>query len=410
LNQVIFGHFRDIGQSGLRALHSPIMKVLFASTGGAGHFNPLVPWIDESLRRGHEVLVVGPPGLAPAVERWKYPLRIGASAPAEEVAPIWAQVATMRHEDADAIVIGEICCRLNSGALLPVMRATCDDWAPDLVFRDPIEFASAVAAEERGIRHLRVGFGLASSEAECLRGAATPLQDFRPATDQRIAESTYLTLFPEVLDESPFSDTRRYRLPQHEPGGLPDWWPGNSDPLVYATFGTVAPTMPGMVRLYRAVLDAVAGLSVRVLLTVGREFDTAQLGLPPSNVRIERWVDQADVMAEAVLVVCHGGAGTTLGALAAGVPMVVFPLFADQAANAACVDKAGAGVAVEARDAAAAQRSIESGDAASLRAAILQVLGDPGYANASAEIAAAFSDLPLLEDIYDKLLPERHSA
>ena len=99
-----------------------------------------------------------------------------------------------------------------------------------------------------------------------------------------------------------------------------------------------------------------------------------------------------------------------LGALAAGVPMVVFPLFADQAANAACVDKAGAGVAFDARDAAAAQRSIDSADAASLRAAILQVLGDPGYANASAEIAAAFSDLPLLEDTYDKLLPERHSA
>ena len=103
------------------------MKVLIASTGGAGHFNPLVPWIDESLRRGHEVLVVGPAGLAPTVERWKYPLRIGASAPAEEVAPIWARVATMRHDDAAAIVIGEICCRLNSGALLPVMRATCDD-------------------------------------------------------------------------------------------------------------------------------------------------------------------------------------------------------------------------------------------------------------------------------------------
>ena len=70
--------------------------------------------------------------------------------------------------------------------------------------------------------------------------------------------------------------------------------------------------------------DAVAGLSVRVLLTVGRDLDTAQLGIPPSNVRIERWVDQADVMADAVLVVCHGGAGTTLGAVAVVVPMVVF--------------------------------------------------------------------------------------
>jgi hypothetical protein len=303
----------------------------------------------------------------------------------EEVANIWAQVETMRHDEVESLVIGEIFCRLNSGALLPVMRATCADWMPDLVLRDPTEFASAVAAEERGIPHVRVGHGLASGEAVSLQVAAASLQGFRPAVDERIAESTYLTLFPEVLDESPFSDTRRYRLPTKRPdaGRLPDWWPGNLDPLVYVTFGTVVPTMTSMVPLYRAVLDAVAGMPVRVLLTVGRVFDVAQLGVPPSNVRIERWVDQADVMADAVLVVCHGGAGTTLGALSAGVPLVVFPLFADQAANAACVARAGAGVAVNARGAAAAQRSIESDDAASLRTAILQSLeGIPGELDA----------------------------
>ena len=384
------------------------MRILFASTGGAGHFTPLVPWIDESLRRGHDVLVVGPPGLAATVDQWNYPLRVGASPPEGEVGKIWAQVATMTHDDAESIVIGEIFCRLNSGALLPVMRKTCRDWMPDLVLRDPTEFASAAAAEEHGIRHLRVGHGLASGEAGSLRIAATPLQDFRPALDQRIARSSYLTLFPEVLDESPFPDTRRYRLPtrsQPGSGGLPDWWPGNSDPLVYVTFGTVAPAMPNMVPLYRAVQDAVAGMPVRVLLTVGREFDVARLGVPPSNVRIEQWVDQADVMADAILVVCHGGAGTTLGALAAGVPLVVFPLFADQAANAACVAHAGAGVAVMARGAAAAQRSIEGDDVASLRTAILQVLGDPGYASASAKIRAAFTDLPLFEDTYADLIP-----
>jgi UDP:flavonoid glycosyltransferase YjiC (YdhE family) len=121
-------------------------------------------------------------------------------------------------------------------------------------------------------------------------------------------------------------------------------------------------------------------------------------------------MDQADVMADAVLVVCHGGAGTTLGALAAGVPLVVFPLFADQAANAACVAHAGAGVAVTAHGAAAAQRSIQSDDAASLRTAIHQVLGDPGYATASAGIRAALSVLPLLEDTYAKLIPGGPSA
>lgn len=388
------------------------MKILFASTGGAGHFTPLVPWIDESLRRGHQVLVVGPPGLEPTVKPWKFPLRVGESPPADEVGRIWAKVATMTHDDAADLVIGEIFCRLNSGALLPVMRRTVEEWAPDLVLRDPSEFASAVAADERGVAHARVGHGLASGEASYLEAAAVSLQDWRPAIDRRIAASPYLTLFPRALDESPFADTRRYRLPTRsvKSAGLPDWWPGNSDPLVYVTFGTVAPTMPGMVPLYRAVLDAVAGLPVRVLVTVGRTLDIAQFGVPPGNVRIERWVVQHDVMAQAVLVVCHGGAGTTLGALAAGVPLVVFPLFADQAANAACVARAGAGVAVFATGAAAAQRSIESDDSARLRAAILQVLGDPGYTTAGAKIRAAFGALPLLETTYVELFAGRSPA
>ena len=37
------------------------MRLLFASTAGAGHFGPLVPWIDGALERGHEVLVAAYP-------------------------------------------------------------------------------------------------------------------------------------------------------------------------------------------------------------------------------------------------------------------------------------------------------------------------------------------------------------
>ncbi|MEO5834441.1 MAG: nucleotide disphospho-sugar-binding domain-containing protein, partial [Nakamurella sp.] len=230
--------------------------------------------------------------------------------------------------------------------------------------------------------------------------------------DKAIFESTYLTLFPEVLDQSPFMDTRRYRLATGQPaaGGLPDWWPGNSNPLVYATFGTVAPVMPQMVALCRAVLNAVAGLPVRVLMTVGREFDFAQLGVPPGNVRIERWVDQDEVLAHAALVICHGGAGTTLGALSAGVPVVAFPLFADQAANAACVAVAGAGIMISAGGVAAAHRKIERDDSALIRTAVLAVLDSAEYVRASTGIRAAFHNLPTLAETYDVILEEQFSA
>jgi len=58
--------------------------------------------------------------------------------------------------------------------------------------------------------------------------------------------------------------------------------------------------------------------------------DDSTLEAPRAHVHIARWVPQADVLRHARVVVCHGGSGTTLGALAAGVPLVVTPLFDDQ--------------------------------------------------------------------------------
>ena len=92
------------------------------------------------------------------------------------------------------------------------------------------------------------------------------------------------------------------------------------------------------------MLAAAAELPARVLLTVGRDADIDALGPAPPNLRVEAWVPQADVLGHADLVVSHGGSGTTLGALAAGLPLVVVPLFADQPDNARRVAAVGAGV------------------------------------------------------------------
>ena len=99
-------------------------------------------------------------------------------------------------------------------------------------------------------------------------------------------------------------------------------------------------------RVYRAALDELADLPVRVLMTIGRGGDLADLGPLPANAVVERWVPQAEVVSHAAVVVCHGGYGTTVGALSAGVPLVVAPLFADQGRNAARVAEVGAGLAL----------------------------------------------------------------
>jgi UDP:flavonoid glycosyltransferase YjiC (YdhE family) len=107
-------------------------------------------------------------------------------------------------------------------------------------------------------------------------------------------------------------------------------------------------------------------------MTVGPDADLTALPRAPGNVRVERWVPQHHVLPHAAAVVCHAGSGTTLGALAAGCPLVTVPLFRDQPDNARRVAATGAG------------RTVPAPDAATLRAAVLDVLENRAYTAAAA--------------------------
>ena len=237
--------------------------------------------------------------------------------------------------------------------MLPAARDLFDVWRPEMVVREPCEYATAVLAHGAGVAQLQIGVSQSAIE---LRSAGNGRRHDRapgrwgccgdhgrPVPD----------LVSGVADPSPWPDTRRFRLQSPASGPLPDWWPGDRRPLVYVTFGTVLGHLPESRAVYRTALDAVADLPARVLMTVGRAVDPAALVLVPSNTHVERWVSQGDVFREARLVVCHGGSGTTFGALAAGLPIVICPLFADQTANARLVQKAGAGLAVSTSEDAA---------------------------------------------------------
>jgi UDP:flavonoid glycosyltransferase YjiC (YdhE family) len=189
---------------------------------------------------------------------------------------------------------------------------------------------------------------------------------------------------------------------------LPDWWAGSDAPLVYVTFGSIAGGLPIGPAAYRAVLKAVDGLHARVLLTVGRKTDLDSIGLVPANVHMEPWVPQRDVLAAARVVVCHGGSGTTFGALAAGVPLVMVPMWADQPANARAVAAAGAGQVVtpgaEAKD---KMPALEPKDAPRIRAAIESVLADRSYREAASRIAGEMREYPTIDSLLSTLASVR---
>jgi MGT family glycosyltransferase len=237
-------------------------------------------------------------------------------------------------------------------------------------------------------------------------GIAEPA--LRPYAQELVAAllgAPYLTRFPASLDPSPFVTTLRYRPPPlgevGESPPLPDWWGGRTTPLLYVTFGTVIGYLQDAPDRFRAALEAVSGLEARVLMTVGRKLDPGALGAIPDNVHVEAWVPQHQVFGHASVVVCHGGSGTVLGALAAGLPVVAVPVFGDQFANGQRVVGAGAGVSVEA---ARAGSPATTPLPLRLRQSILDVLGDSRYQEAAERIATEMAGEATVDETLDALV------
>lgn len=116
--------------------------------------------------------------------------------------------------------------------------------------------------------------------------------------------------------------------------------PPGRDPLVLVALST---TYQDQLASLQHVIDALGTLPVRGLVTTGPALDPAALQ-PRANVTVLPSAPHRQVLSQAALVLTHGGHGTVIKALAAGVPMVVLPHGRDQADVAARVTARGAGV------------------------------------------------------------------
>jgi MGT family glycosyltransferase len=163
-------------------------------------------------------------------------------------------------------------------------------------------------------------------------GLGDPFLDICPPTLQ---DPAFLAGF--TPDRAPRVPLRP--VPFAEPAPLPAWVTEPGPPLVYLTLGT-AFAEGGVLR---TAIDGLGRLPARVLVATGPLIDTASVDDLPDTVRVEQWVPQADLLPHAALAVHHGGSGTTLGALASGVPQLLLPQGADQFDNAEAVVAVGAG-------------------------------------------------------------------
>jgi glycosyltransferase len=382
------------------------VRILFSTTAGTGHFGPLIPFASACATACHTVAVAAPVRFAEAVSGAGF-----AHLPFDEPGPdvrgqIFGKIAQLSFEEANRVIVAELYGRLDAQAALPAVTKIINDWQPDLVVREPCEFASMVAADRAGISHLQVAIMTGHFGPEILgvlQESLAQLSTLAGLPEERGAELVLhddtLTSVPAALDSgeamlgervseqlrSDHGRLWRFRTAVPVEPALPAPWGNPDDPLVYISYGSVTARQSQFALLYAATLDALADQPIRILMTTGRGFDVSDLEPIPPNSHVEQWWPQESVMGEAAAVVGHGGFGTTMTALTGGVPQVVLPLFAfDQAVHARRVTDINAGIQLRGGLKAVAD----------LPDALRRLLDDPVYADGARTIAAEIAALP----------------
>ena len=283
------------------------MRVLFTFAGGAGHFEPLVPIARAAAAAGHAVAFTCAAGMVPVVAERGFAAM--PTVPGEPAHPPERRPLVPADTEHELRVLREY-----YGGRLARERAAaipdrCAEWRADVLVCDEADFGCAQAAE-------RAGLPLAMVQV------AAP--GFVP-DDLAIDAGLVLSPFPASYRPG---DAHRFRV--HDAA------PAAGDEL-YVTLGTIFPTECG--DLFTRVL---LGLdAVPVTVSVGRDVDPAELGRQPPRVRVERHVDQAEVLPRCRAVISHGGSGTVLAALSYALPSVLLPMGADQPWNARRCEELG---------------------------------------------------------------------
>jgi len=366
------------------------VRVLFSTTPLDGHFRPLVPLARALQARGNEVAFATAASFHVHVEAEGFEaLAAGAEHAAARRVRLdagWDAIQQLPPLDRRPSVFSYLFAQGHAPLKLPALLAAARAWRADALVYESGDLAAPVTAASLRIPSVNHGFGtmVSLSILERAASAVAPLwrsAGLEPAPYAGAFEGLYVDVVPPLLeDERALCPILRLRLADGVPVDPPRWIERLPRPLVYATMGTVfnAPES------FAPLVEGLATAGVEALLTVGRDVDPSTLGDVPPTVTVERFVPQAQVLGSCAAVVSHGGSGTLLGALAAGLPLVLLPRGADQFENAARCERAGAAVVLDPDEV--------TGDA--VAAAVRLVLGGPSFAAAAQKVAAEIAAMP----------------
>lgn len=387
------------------------MKALFTVQPAIGHLHPLVPVAKALEDVGHEVAFCSSASFRSEVEAFGFDhFDAGLDWVAADRST-WTHFPQMPPPPDPAFpeFVVTVFADITTRAMVPDVLGVAQEWRPDVIVREVMEWSGCLVGELLGIPHASVGgnaySGVDSPEIRYFPGnrlfAAEPYARHRAALglppDPNIREPfkyLHLCFMPRRWERPELSAPANTEYVRHENVErprevLPGWVREPRErPTVYAALGTIAHAMPG---IFELILGALADEDVNLVLAVGQ--DPAAFGPQPPNVRIEQHVPQTRLLRHCDAFISHGGFNSVKEALSCGVPLVVLPIMSDEPYSAERCEALGVGRAV-----GPAERTPEA-----IRDAVRSVLSDPGYRARAEELGAEMHALPGPERVVELL-------
>lgn len=318
------------------------MRILFTGPTAAGHLYPMVPTAQALRAAGHEVLfAVGQP--LDLIRSAGFPVvEIGDGRSLREIIEerLGGKVEYV-NQDKTQDEIFDMAAAMFAYASRPDLEgllAVATGWDADLIVHDSFHSAAPLVAAQLKIPSVVQNFGASPGGpmAQQVASHVSDLYEERGLTGPEIA--AVLNLGP--LGGDPDGLAMRY-VPYNGGGIVPAEFLRKPDrPRAVVTLGTVLAELDGVRAVVRLV-EAAAEVDADFLLAVGGA-DLAPLGTLPANVRALPWVPLNELLGRADALIHHGGSGTMLTALQAGLPQLLLPQGADHFLNADAITATGA--------------------------------------------------------------------
>ncbi|MFC6090018.1 macrolide family glycosyltransferase [Saccharothrix lopnurensis] len=325
--------------------------ILVVNVQGHGHVYPSLGVVGELARRGHRISYLTGPAFAEEVAAAGAEVLLYKSAFDDFHVP-----DVVQREDAET-QLHLVYVRENVALLRAAEEALRND-PPDLVAYDVMPFLAGRLLAKRWNRPaVRFNGGFAENEhysmfealwashghrhpadveavhavlADLLAeyGVDTPVKEF-----WREIEDLNIIHLPKSYQIAPETFDERFAFVGPNFTGLTQdtgWQPPTPDtPVLLVSLGSTFNEHP---EFFKACAEAFTDTPWHVVMAIGRTLDPETLGPLPPNVEALPWVPFRAVLRHASACLIQGTTGATMQAVDMGVPLVVMPHFATEAA------------------------------------------------------------------------------